>query len=201
VRRAWPLLLLAACGREPAPRAAATAAADSAGDVATESEAAMPPWPDAGRGQLAVAAAGPAGTPELRGAWRAEAGTCARPPMLQLVAQEPGMGTIVLLALPPTNPVTRYPVAIVGAGLPDPPAAQVGVNLFRSLGTYAYQAAEGEVEVYALDRVVSGRFAVTLREINSNARVKYAGAFREVPVKELDPAQCAMADSVAGRGE
>jgi hypothetical protein len=114
-----------------------------------------------------------------------------------VVAQEPGAGTIVLLQLPPENPVTRYPVTTVTQGFPQPPAAQVGVNLFRPTGQFSYQAAEGDVELYVLGRVASGRFAVTLREINSNARVRYAGAFREIPVKELDPAKCAGADSVA----
>jgi hypothetical protein len=118
--------------------------------------------------------------------------------MLQVVAQEPGTGTIVLLALPPEGSrVTRYPVTTVSVGLPAPPAAQIGVQMFRPTGSRAYQAAEGEVEVYAFDRVVSGRFAVTLREINTNRRKQYAGSFREVPVRALDPAKCAMADSVA----
>jgi hypothetical protein len=192
------LLLAAACGR-PDRTVADGAAATPDSASAAEGAAPMPAFPEAARGRLAAQSAGPSGTPELRGEWPAEAGTCDQPPMLQLVAQEPGMGTIVLLALPAESRVTRYPIAIVTGGLPTPPAAQVGVNLFRALGTYAFQAADGEVEVYALERVVSGRFAVTLREINTNVRVRYAGTFREVPVKSLDAAQCALADSVAAR--
>ncbi len=157
----------------------------------------MPSYPEPARGKLAVHSAGPAGSIEIRGEWPSEAGRCTNPGMLMVVAQEPGTGTIVLLQLPPGQQETRYPVTTVTSGFPSPPAAQVGVNLFRPTGQFSYQAAEGEVDLYALNRVASGRFAVTLREINSDARIRYAGAFREVPVKELDPAKCAGADSVA----
>jgi len=199
VKRGVLLFFLAgACG--PSDQASTgSAATDSAGVAPSDTVVAMPAFPRAARGRLAALNAGVRGTPEIKGEWPAEAGTCDQPPMLQLVAQQPGMGTIILLALPPANRLTRYPVTIAPGGLPTLPAAQVGVNLFRSLGTFAYQAADGEVLVYALDRVVSGRFAVTLREINTNVRVKYAGTFREVPVKPLDAEQCAMADSVAAR--
>lgn len=169
---------------------------DSAPPAVAESLPPMPAVPEAGAGRLAAISAG--GAEPIAGEWPAEAGTCEHPPMLQLVAQDPGKGgTILLLALPAGNPVVRYPVAIVSAGLPTPPAAQVGVNLFRPTGTYSYQAAEGMVDLSSLGRVVSGRFTVTLREINSNKRVQYAGGFREVAVKPLAPAVCAAADSVA----
>lgn len=118
--------------------------------------------------------------------------------MLHLVAQEPGRGgTIVLLALPEGNQAVRYPVTTISAGLPTPPAAQVAVSLYRPSGTYAYQAAEGNVDVAALGRVISGRFTVTLREINRNQRVNYAGAFKDVAVKTLPASECAAADSAA----
>lgn len=164
---------------------------------AVESLPPMPAFPAAARGRLAVQSAG--GPKEIRGEWPAEAGMCERPPMLQIVSQVQGTGTIVLLALPETNRVARYPVTMIGSGLPTPPAAQVGVQVFRADGPGAYQAAEGSVEIYAFEKTISGRFGVTLRQISTNARIQYAGAFREIAVKPLDPAHCAVADSAAKR--
>jgi hypothetical protein len=153
----------------------------------------MPRYPDAVRSHLAVQSAGPPGTVAIARDWVAEAGMCETPPMLQIKAEEAGTGgTLVLLALPP-NKITSYPVTIVTQGLPTPPAAQIGVQVYTKTGSFAYQAQDGSVDVYAFDQAVSGRFAVTLREINSNSQIRYAGAFREVPVVRLDPALCAPA--------
>ena len=153
----------------------------------------MPAYPLAERGKLAVQSAGPPGTETVARDWVAQAGMCETPPMLQIKADEAGSGgTLVLLALPP-NKVANYPVTLVAEGLPTPPAAQVGVQVYTRTGSFAYQAQEGSVEVYAFDKTVSGRFAVTLREITSNERIRYAGAFREVPILKLEPSLCAPA--------
>ncbi|MBI4421644.1 MAG: hypothetical protein HY560_12535 [Gemmatimonadetes bacterium] len=160
----------------------------------------MPPYPEAGRGRLVAQSAGPAGTEEIKGDWAARAGTCEQPAMLQVVAQEPGTGTILLLALPAGDRVDSYPVTTVSSGLPTPPAAQVAVQLFRRTGTFAYQAMEGSVDLYAFEKVASGRFAVTLREITTNTRLLYAGAFREIPVERLDAERCALATQGVGPG-
>ncbi|MBI4499552.1 MAG: hypothetical protein HY700_00160 [Gemmatimonadetes bacterium] len=153
----------------------------------------MPPYPAAERGKLAVQSAGPPGTEPMVRDWPAQAGMCETPPMLQIRAEEAGTGgTMVLLALP-ANKVTSYPITLVTQGLPTPPAAQIGVQVYTRTGSSAYQAQDGSVDIYVFDRTVSGRFAVTLREISSNTRIRYAGAFREVPVVRLDPALCAPA--------
>lgn len=162
---------------------------------AVESLPPMPSFPSPARGRLAAQSAG--GPAEIKGEWAAEAGVCEQPPMLQVVAQVEGTGTIVLLALPEKNRVTDYPVTTVGNGLPTPPAAQVGVQVFRKQGPAAYQASEGSVEIYAYEKTVSGRFGVTMRQISSNERIRYAGAFREIPIKQLDKSYCTVADSAA----
>src|SRR4029079_11576456 len=153
----------------------------------------MPHYPEATRGHMTVISAGPPGQETISRDWPAEAGMCTTPPMLLIKSEREGIGgTLVLLALP-ANKVTSYPVTTVNRGLPVPPAAQVGVQLFSQAGSQAFQATEGSAEVYSFGKTVSGRFAVTLREINRNERVQYAGAFREVPVTQLDPKLCAPA--------
>jgi len=153
----------------------------------------MPSYPEAVGGRLVVQSAGVPGTQPIAREWAAQAGVCEAPPMLQIKGEEAGAGgTLVLLALP-ENKITSYPVTLVAQGLPTPPAAQVGVQVYTKTGSFAYQAQDGGVDVYAFGKTVSGRFAVTLREINSNARLRYVGTFREVPVAQLGAAFCAPA--------
>jgi len=153
----------------------------------------MPPYPDGARGRLTAVSAGPGGSEEIKGAWSAEAGLCDTPPMLLVEVEEPSAGTILLLALPSANRITAYPVTAVQAGLPTPPGAQLGVQLFRRTGAFTYQGTDGTVEVSALEETVSGRFAVTMREISTNTRLRYAGSFRGIPVRKLDAKLCAPA--------
>ncbi len=149
----------------------------------------MPQYPVAGRGRMVVKSAS-RGTELIEKDWATEAYTCDSPPMIQIVAQELGVGgALVLLALP-ANKITTYPVKMVDRGLPTPPAAQVGVQYYGKTGAFQYQAAEGSVDIYSMDKTVSGRFAVTLRELNRNDRLAFAGSFKDVPVMALDAARC-----------
>jgi len=177
------------------PRAASRGPDSAATPLPPDSLPPMPKYPEPGRGRLAALSAG-AERP-IQGEWPAEAGICEQPPMLQVVSQVPGTGTIVLLALPEGNRVTSYPVALVGTGLPTPPAAQVGVQMFAGGMPAAYQASDGAVEIYAFEKTVSGRFGVTLRHISTNQKIRYAGAFKGIPLKALDQTHCALADSTA----
>jgi hypothetical protein len=155
----------------------------------------MPRYPEASRGHMEVRSAGPQGADSIQRDWAAEAGWCDSPPMLLVKSEQPGQGgTLVLLALP-ADRITTYPVTTVAQGLPTPPAAQIGVQVYRPTGSSAYQASEGNVDLYAFGPTVSGRFAVTLREINRNEKVRFAGAFREIPLSRLDPAFCTPAAS------
>jgi hypothetical protein len=148
----------------------------------------MPEYPDPQRGRLVARSAG---LYELGGAWEARAGICEDPAMLELVAEQPGIGTLVLLQLPPAEErVTRYPVAIVESGPPQPPASQVGVQVFKASNAHAFQALEGDVEVYAFGERISGRYAVTLREISSDDRAMTAGVFEAVGIERLPDEQC-----------
>lgn len=154
----------------------------------------MPDFPSQERGQLVAASAGAPGGQEMDGSWEAAAAICEDPPMMQVMAGEPGIGTLVLLQLPPANQrVAHYPIVIVDSGPPLPPAAQIGVQLFRGRASYAYQAMDGEVELYGYGDRVSGRFAATLREIQSNDTVLYTGVFHGVGLQPLPLEQCEAA--------
>ena len=151
----------------------------------------MPDFPPQQRGRLVAASAGAPGGEEINGSWEADAAMCEDPPMMQVMAGEPGIGTLVLLQLPPAGErVAHYPIVIVDSGPPPAPAAQVGVQLFRGPASYAYQAMEGEVEVYSFGDRVSARFAVRLRDIQSDDTVLYAGVFHGVGLEPLPLEQC-----------
>ncbi len=154
----------------------------------------MPDFPAQRRGRMVAASAGAPGGQEIEGSWEARAAMCEDPPWMQVMAGEPGIGTLVLLQLPPAEErVARYPIVIVDSGPPPAPAAQIGVQLFRGPASYAYQALEGEVEVYGFGDRVSARFAVKLREIQSNDTVLYAGVFHGVGLQPLPLEQCQAA--------
>jgi hypothetical protein len=127
----------------------------------------------------------------LDGAWAAVARMCEDPPMMQVIAQEPGIGILVLLQLPPENQrLTDYPVTIVEYGAPPAPASQIGVQLFQGGAASAFQAMEGQVSVYGFGDRISGQFAVILREIASGDGQKYAGVFESVPIEQIPVDDC-----------
>jgi len=164
----------------------------------------MPDVPEPRRGYLVARGAG---MYQLDGAWEAQAQMCEDLPMLEILAEQPGMGTLVLLQLPPAGPrLTDYPVAIVEQGAPDPPASQIGVQAFQRGGAHGFQAMEGVVSVYGFDERISGRFTVILREIASNDPQKYAGVFHGIPVAHMTEAEClewkaALEDTVSVAGD
>jgi hypothetical protein len=184
-----------ACG-EPAEELAEEQAEEVAPVVTDEPEEEpipfdslpMPAFPEPQRGRLVVRGAGPY---MLDGAWPAVARMCDDPAMIQIIAQEPGIGTLVLLQLPPEGQrLTDYPVTIVEQGAPVAPASQVGVQLFEGGAASAFQAMEGQVSVYDFGSRVSGRFGVILRDISSGDGQKYAGVFESVPIEQIAVEDC-----------
>ncbi len=207
MNRLLPLLaigLLAGCGGAKHETAAKTAGADTstaAGPpIGAHAGAAlvdtalppMPAYPKAEHGELAVEAVGDLA--EKMG-WPARAGRCRRPPMLEVLAQDPTQGLLVLLELPDSGEVTgTYPVSFSQSGLPTAPAAQLALErLDPKGGPGTYQALDGTVELSQLDVVASGRFAVTLRNLRTEAQSQVAGTFQGLPIVELDSASCARA--------
>lgn len=150
----------------------------------------MPEYPAPERGKLVGVSAGPH---SLDGAWPVRAGICADPPLLIVEASERGMGTVILLSLPPEGErITAYPVETAESGLPSPPGSRVGVQLLRD-GVWQFRATGGEVEVSSFAHQVSARFAVTLREVVSEATVQFAGALQVEPLVPLPEGYCGMA--------
>lgn len=192
-------LLAAACGgggadrpQPPADSLEEEAAAAAPDTVLPD----MPAIPERRGGWMTGTAAGAL---EFEDAWQARAGRCVRPAMLLVLAEDPGRsGGSVLLELPVAgDPVVTYPVRVAdSAGVPTPPAAQLGFQFFEGQRADAYQAADGEVRVYALDeRHVSGEFQVTVRHITTEARARIAGVFHNVDVEPLPPDWCERAQS------
>ncbi len=148
----------------------------------------MPEPPEPRRRFLVALSAGPQ---DLSGAWEARAAICEDLGVLQVLAETPGFGTLVLFRLPTAGDrVGVYPITYAETGAPEPPASQIGVQLFREGSAFAYQGDDGEVELTAVDERATGRFAVTLREIMSDERVRFAGVFDRIPITPLPEEQC-----------
>jgi hypothetical protein len=193
------IILVTACG-DSAEEEAAEQAAEQAEVASTTADEQpneepvpfdslpMPDFPEPQRGRLVAVGAG---SYDLDGAWPAVARMCEDPPMMQVIAQEPGIGALVLLQLPEAGQrLTDYPVSIVEEGAPDPPASQVGVQLFLSGAASAFQAMEGQVSVFEFEERISGRFAVILREIGSGDGQKYAGVFQGISIEQIPEEDC-----------
>lgn len=132
------------------------------------------------------------GTDTLLGSWPARAAACDEPPALQVLAQSQDVGTLILLHLAqPIPDQSSYPVAVPDSGFPSPPAAQVAAQLTMPGSVRAFQAVNGTVELTALDATVSGRFAVTLRETESQDSLRYVGVFEGIPIGRAAAADCA----------
>ncbi len=173
-----------ACGGE---RQSAPPAVQVQGEPTPGDSIQMPSYPEARRGYLVARSAG---AYDLNGQWPARAVVCEDPPVMEILSQQPGVGTIAVLRLPEqAQRLTSYPIAIVDSGTPVPPAAQMGVVL-QGTSAYAFQGLEGQVQLTSISDRVSGRFQVTLREITSDDLAKYAGVFETVPLVQMSAEQC-----------
>jgi hypothetical protein len=190
----FPLLatLVLSCGRQAPDGEMVEVPVDS---LAPDTAVVLPEYPRDQRGRLAAVNTGAF---ELGGSWEARAGLCSDPDMLQLIATESGMGTLILLQLPDTGSrLGSYPVTFVDSGFPFPPAAQIAVQVQEDDGVKAFQADSGAVELTEWGDRVSGRLRAVLREINWQDRAGYAAAFRGVAVTALGPERCRTAGDVA----
>ena len=145
-RVAWRLLLLGIVGcaggadSEP-PQEPAVGV-----DVETPPQAMplppMPQVPASERGRLVAVSAG--GRDTLGGAWVARAVRCERPPVLQVIARNEEVGTLILIHLAvDRQAVGSYTIAAVDSGFPSAPAAQMGVHVSSDLGVRAFRAVDG----------------------------------------------------------
>ena len=146
-------------------------------------------YPIPRRGHLVTHSAGDL---TIEGSWRVRAGMCDDPAMLELVADESDVGTIILLVLPPDegDRVTTYPVPPVERAVPPPPAARIGVQVFEGRSASFFQAIDGEVEVHTFGEWLGGRYLVTMWELTTGAEMQYAGVFEGIRIKPLSDEQC-----------
>jgi hypothetical protein len=202
VKRLFALLAVSvglACHGAP-KEPPAKSAPDSAGPMGAHAGAAlvdtalppMPDFPDAEQGELAIHAVG--GLADATH-WPARAGRCRTPPMLEVLAEAPTEGLLVLLQLPDSGAVTgTYPVTFSQGGLPTAPAAQLAYErLDAKSGPATFQALDGTVELTGFDAEATGRFAVTIRNLSTDVQSQLAGSFAGLPIVELEAKMCARA--------
>lgn len=180
------VLVSAACGSGAERDDAAPA--DS---VVVRDTLVMPAYPDAEAGRLVTRSDG---RDTLVGSWRARAGVCAEPELLQLIADEGEIGTIVLVHRPDggsweTGYPVRAPDSTLAAG-----TGRLGVQVFRHRRAVALQAVAGSVVVERAPPALDGRFAVTLRNVTTFDSVLYAGVFQGISVDSLPAGLCPSLD-------
>jgi hypothetical protein len=207
MRTGWLLLLAVGSCTGGSPGADAAPPADSAdADIAevVATDTVLPPMPDVPKRRAGHLVAVAVGGLDSTWSWPFHAGRCARPAMLFMLPRELGHGgASILLELPPGEMVGDYPVRFAdSAGVPQPPAAMVGLQFMDDQRADAYQAAEGTVTVSRLDETrVSGTFRVTVRHVVTDRRARIAGVFQDVEIEALPPDYCerlqAAQDSIA----
>jgi len=151
----------------------------------------MPEYPALERGHLNGSSTGYF---DLTGSWTAQAETCDDPPMLVVQALSPGdrsIGIIALIHLPPEGDrLITYPIVTVDSGAAIGAVARIAVQDHRQRVGHSYEAYAGSLELSEFDDRVSGRFAVTMRDFQSDVAVKYAGVFHELPLARFPDAYC-----------
>lgn len=179
------------CGRRVAPSNPAAGSDTSKAAAPAPVNATMPDPPPATSGSLRLVNNGP---DDLAATVKARAGLCESPAVLMVQSTEQGIGALLVLALPAeTDRVGRYPVTYSTVGqarLPTPPAAQLALQRITPRGSFGFQALEGTVELYGLGTKVSGRFQVSVRELNSDRIDRVAGSFADVPVERQPASYC-----------
>ena len=179
----WVLLwaLLGGCSREhvapPPARAVDTAVA---APVVVDTS-----FPRLRRGELVTRAVPALGV----GRWEPIARQCVQPPSLLVLAQGDSVDVVVLVDFRQGVPSAGvYPVRRAGES-PGLPRAQVGMQRVQ-YSDLAYRATRGRVVIERLDRYVTGRFDVVLREINVGEEVRYLGVFDRLRVESAPEAWC-----------
>ncbi len=161
----------------------------------------MPEPPAPVKGRLVARSFGPW---NLDGSWSASAALCETPPMLLIHAGESrGISVLVLLSLPAGDKprAVEYGIRRGGPGIPDPPAARMGLQVLTEQDLRQFQARDGRIEVTRLDDRLAGTIEVTLEQVGSDTTVKFSGTLDRVPVGAGTARSCAapgVPDSTGG---
>lgn len=128
---------------------------------------------------------------DASGAWHAEAALCRRPPLVQLIAQDPGFGAIILFA-PPEGGVAAgvYDILEGTVNLPDSSTARVGVQVYpEGARPAAFVGIHGTLEIESLSTSLVGHLSVIAEEPRYFDTLFLSGAF-DVAVRNASDASC-----------
>lgn len=194
--------LLAACGDAPLNHGASDPAGDAVDTIAPAPPGAelmaevTPPRPVDGR----MVARTP--VPELLGgSWRALATRCDEPHALHILAEGDSVDILIRINLPDSGSVTRrYSIVPRGATALFAGHARMGVQTIGALAR-SFEAVEGDVTLERLDQAVDGRFEVVIQDVRSWERIRYAGAFRRLPLTPEAAGPCPAAPDQSAQTE
>ncbi len=179
---------VAACGDEPAPEPVVTGAEEPGITRRTLDQLPpMPAYPDSRDGYLVAVSDGDF---MLDGKWPATAGVCTGIRVIELYAEDEDGGTVIVLHYPENGPTGTFPIMLVDSATPDERLALIGVQVFEERDAFGFQAIEGTAEVTTFDERISGRFASTVSDVQTDILTRYVGVFSAVRVDPLDGAYC-----------
>jgi hypothetical protein len=147
----------------------------------------MPDYPHASDGQLVVVSDGDF---ILDGKRRAVAGLCPEQRILELYAEDEAGGTAVMAQFPQGVAVGDYPIVLPDSAAVDERSARIGVQVFEERDAFGFQAFIGTLEVLSLGKRLSGRFASTVRDLQTDILTRYVGVFTDIPVETFDQDYC-----------
>jgi len=147
----------------------------------------MPGYPNAARGTLTVVRAGDY---VIDHEWDADVGSCGDAFLIELYAEDETSGSAIVLQYPDGEPTGVYPIVQSDSASIDERVALIGVQVFEEDQAFGFQAIEGTLEVVSLGEVISGRFASTIKEVQSEVLTRYVGTFRDVEIAELSADYC-----------
>jgi len=147
----------------------------------------MPGYPDSQDGKLVVLSDGDFA---INRAWEAEAGFCDGGALFELYAEGDSSGTAIVLQHPDSDVIGEYDVVLSDSVNLEDRAARIGVQVFDGRNAFGLQAIMGSLEVTEVSDRISGRFASTLKELDSGVLTRFAGVFSNVRVRPLSEGYC-----------
>ncbi|KPJ96653.1 MAG: hypothetical protein AMS18_00525 [Gemmatimonas sp. SG8_17] len=190
---------LLACGEETVPEAEEIVIPDRRNRLTLEQLPAMPEYPVAEQGHLVAVSSGDF---IMDGSWPAYVGVCEPAGPLELYTDDLRQGTAVVLHFVGGRVEGTYSVLLPDSAIGQERVAHIGVQLYRENQAFGFRAIEGQLEVADFGNHVSGRFATTIRETQTEILTRYVGVFMEIAVERLTTDYCLSlrADTLAVPG-